>query len=130
MMPMAKGIEWCKNQYIYIYFPVILANIQRVLSGITKEKYILQGILEMETLAGVGIPISKMSCEFWHAIRVLPNTLGKLSLWGFYIRRKVTFSLGAMLVWPTLQFPFYPQFECSHNKVSQIGYSVSEVGRF
>ncbi len=63
-MPMAKGIEWCKNQYIYIYFPVILANIQRVLSGITKEKYILQGILEMETLAGVGIPISKMSCEF------------------------------------------------------------------
>jgi hypothetical protein len=43
---------------------VILANIQRVPLGITKEKNILQGILEMETLAGVGIPFSKMSCEF------------------------------------------------------------------
>jgi hypothetical protein len=67
------------NDFFNFFFPLILANIQQVPSGITEEK-ILHGILEMETLAGVGIPFSKMSCEFGHAIRVLPNTLGKLSL--------------------------------------------------
>jgi len=61
---------------IFITFLVILANIQRVLLGITKGK-ILQGILERETMAGAGIPFSKMSCEFLHAISVLPNTLQK-----------------------------------------------------
>jgi hypothetical protein len=60
----------------FFFFPGILANMQRVPSGITKKET-LQCILERETLAGVGIPFSKMSCEFLHAISVLPNTLGK-----------------------------------------------------